>query len=276
MRKQPIFALATALLIVLLAISIFNTAAPISAKSILDQAYQAQTQTVPTQGIWHTRYSTYFDEHALPGNQGVGVVNERYEDLQTCDSRSVTSEAKTGKVIDVFARVGSWVYGPGTPNYAVDLTLGPLTVYHSPDDGTEVPCAQPTPVTMNDDDKAKFDQMRADANVTLVGQDTWSGGRTVYILRSPEQVRLLTQDNQAKLVDGTLTLYFDVKTYVLAGADESIMGSDGQPLLISSKRTVIDEILPSGTKIAWDLSDVQGINIVEDPTGAHRDTGARG
>jgi hypothetical protein len=40
-------------------------------------------------------------------------------------------------------------------------------------------------------------------------------------------------------------------------------------VLISSQRTLLDEILPADSTIAWDLTNLQGINIVEDPNGEH-------
>ena len=44
---------------------------------------------------------------------------------------------------------------------------------------------------------------------------------------------------------------------------------DGQEVLISSQRILADEILPAETRVAWDLSDLPGVKIVDDPGEEH-------
>jgi hypothetical protein len=52
---------------------------------------------------------------------------------------------------------------------------------------------------------------------------------------------------------------------------------DGKEILLSKSVYSTDEILPAGTPIHWDLSDIlNNINLVDDPGGTHRDDGARG
>jgi hypothetical protein len=67
---------------------------------------------------------------------------------------------------------------------------------------------------------------------------------------------------------GLVTFYFDVDTYQLLGNRVTIE-KDGKEVLVSSQRTLLDEILPAESNIAWDLSDLQGINVVDDPNGEH-------
>jgi len=44
---------------------------------------------------------------------------------------------------------------------------------------------------------------------------------------------------------------------------------DGKEIVISRQQIVLDETLPADSPIAWDLSDVQGVNIVDDKNGEH-------
>jgi hypothetical protein len=67
---------------------------------------------------------------------------------------------------------------------------------------------------------------------------------------------------------GLVTFYFDVDTYQLLGSRVTTE-KDGKEVVISTQKTLLDEILPANSNIAWDLSDLQGINIVEDPNGEH-------
>jgi hypothetical protein len=47
-------------------------------------------------------------------------------------------------------------------------------------------------------------------------------------------------------------------------------------VLFWEKLTSVYQILPVGSPIYWDVSDLKGITIIEDPDGIHRDNGARG
>lgn len=112
-----------------------------------------------------------------------------------------------------------------------------------------------------------FEKMRQDPQVELVGQEKWDNGHTVYVLRSQQEIKLLIEDEMTHPM-GLVTFYFDVDTYQLLG-NRVTMEKDGKEVLISSQQTLLDEILPTESNIAWDLSDLQSINIVEDPNGEH-------
>ena len=112
-----------------------------------------------------------------------------------------------------------------------------------------------------------FEKMRSDPQVELVGQETWDNGHTMHVLRSQQEIKLLV-NNEITHPMGLVTFYFDVHTYQLLGSRVT-MQKDGKEVLISSQRVVLDEILPAKSTIAWDLSDLRGINIVDDPNGEH-------
>jgi hypothetical protein len=100
--------------------------------------------------------------------------------------------------------------------------------------------------------------------VELVGKETWDNGHTVYVLQSQQEVKSFAENDPMGLV----TLYFDVDTYQLMGSSSSIE-KDGKEVLISRQQVLLDEVLPADSHVAWDLSDLQGINIIDDPNGEH-------
>ena len=75
---------------------------------------------------------------------------------------------------------------------------------------------------------------------------------------------------------GQITAYFDTNTYKYMGGNAATLDKDGKELTINKMFYSTEETLPAGSLIKWDLSDVKGINIIDDPDGVHRDSGARG
>jgi hypothetical protein len=69
---------------------------------------------------------------------------------------------------------------------------------------------------------------------------------------------------------GLVTMYFDAETYKQLGY-RMTMEKDGKEILLGSQKILVDEILPADTPVAWDLSDVQGITLVDDPERTHGD-----
>lgn len=262
MRKRFILAASVAVLVIaLVAVSMFKNVTPVSARAILDRAYQVQSQTTPTQGIRHIRVETYVNFQALPEGQSTRTVADSYLDLQTGNVRLVTTDSKTGKVLDAFAYDGSYTYSQGREGAGGS---DPLTIYRSPQN---LSLADQSRGGLSSKDM--FDQMRNDPNVQLVGQETWADGRTVYVLRSQGPVKVVVKD-RTQLPIGLRTIYFEVNTYQIIGSQET-MEQNGKELLISSQRQLVDEILPAGSSVAWDLSDVQGLSIVDDPNREHGD-----
>ena len=270
MRKGLVFATGAAVLVVALAaVFMFNNVTTVSARTILDRAARAQNEELPTQGILHIRFERFFNYEALPQDQVPSTIEDTYYDLGTCKTRKVNINSKTGVVGDVHSTDGTYVYGGF--NYDINAS-GPLSVYRSPNDPSKVSCESPSWWWMADKDS--FDQMLADPSVEFVGEETWEDGHKVYVLRSEIQSAKLAPD--AAPIPVQMYVYFDADTYKSLGGKEFITGDDGKQLLISEKLYTLDEILPADSPIKWDLSDVQGINIIDDPDGSHLDTGARG
>jgi hypothetical protein len=243
----------------------------VSARQILDRASRAQTQAAPTQGIEHIRSEICSNIEAK--EQGTTTIVESYSDPVSGNFRVVATDKESGKVLQVYAFDGSNAYNSDSMKDG-QPSEGPLTIYHSLQDRTSLMKRKFVSVTnrklnpaQDEESKFMFDKMRQDPQVELAGQETWANGHTVYVLRSQQEIKLLVE-NQMTHPMGLVTFYFDVDTYQLLG-NRVTMEKDGQEVLISCQQTLLDEILPAESNIAWDLSDLQGINIVDDPNGEH-------
>lgn len=259
-------ALAAVLVLAIVAIVAANTVTSVSAKEVLDRAYQAQSQSTPTEGISHIRNEIYSNYQALPEDQGMYTTIESYRDLQTGNFRNVTVDNKTGRVLDALAYDGSNTYSQdyGEENAnSSDL----LTIYRTPQG--QVAGLKPVKEAPAEDASNFFNKMRQDPNVQLLREETWEDGRTVYVLQSHQQVKTMVK-GQVELPLGKVTAYFDVNTYEQLGY-RMTMERDGEEILLGSQKILINETLPAGTNIAWDLSDVQGIVLVDDPNREHGD-----
>jgi hypothetical protein len=118
-----------------------------------------------------------------------------------------------------------------------------------------------------------FRQMRDDPNAELLGEETWIDGSKVYVLRSWQPVKALVDgkmDGNPELPMGWVTSYFDVETYRLVESRAAIE-RNGKEILVYSYRALVDEFLPSGSDVPWDLSDLGGIAIVDDSQGQYVD-----
>src|SRR5262249_5219816 len=150
--------------------------------------------------------------------------------------RRAIIDNQTGRVIDVFGYDGSNAYSSESTKSVL------LTVYRTPQNPPSTGIG--TLPNGNDglDTKALFDKMRSDPQVQLAGEEKWEDGRTVYVLRSEQPIRVLMA-NEAQSPSGIVDVYFDVDTYELVGNRVTIQ-KDGKELLIGLQRIVVDEILP--------------------------------
>lgn len=262
-RRVVLPAIAAVILLVFVAVFLAKNVTPVSAQAVLDKAYAAQKSSRPAPGIQHIRSEMYSNLEALPGDQGTDMISESYLDPQNGYARLVTFDKKSGKVIGAFAYDGTYAYSQEGGKDGISSE--PLTIHRSPQGETSVPVQRLSLSELNS--KNMFDQLRNDPDVRLVGQETWEDGRKVYALQSQQPVKLLIEDGTQQPV-GLVTVYFDVDTYKILG-NRVTMEKGGKELLISSQKVLTVETLPVGTSVAWDLSDLQGITIVDDPDLEH-------
>jgi hypothetical protein len=272
MKKRFLLAAGLIVMVVaVIAISTFTNVTQVSASSILNRAYQVQMRTLPAQGILHIRLERYFNYQGLPADQVAGTVEDTYYDLGSCKSRKVTLNSKTGAVMDVHAEDGTDVFGGFT--YDLDAP-GKLTVFRSPKDPDNENCYKP----VQRSDKEIFDQMRSDPIVELIGQETWGNGRSVYILRSQIKVdKLKMVRNELSPSTPAFTIaYFDTQTFQMVSGKQIYIDAASQEQVVWKYLYSVDEVLPAGSPVRWDISDVKDIQIIDDPDGSNRDSGARG
>jgi hypothetical protein len=275
-KKFTFTALAAVLVLSIVVAFMANNVTTVSAKEVLDRAYQVQTQPGTNQGIEHIRSEIYTNIEAK--EQGMDTIVESYSEPVSGNFRVVTTDKESGKVLQVSAFDGSNAYT--SDNLSDDQQNdGPLTVYRNPLDRNSLYLQKFTNGTdqklnpaLDTDAKNMFDKMRHDPAVELLDQETWDTGRTVYVLRSQQEIKLLVE-NEITHPLGWVTFYFDTETYQLLG-NRVTMEKDGQEMLISWQRVVVDEILTEESNIAWDLSDLQGLNIVDDLNHEHDKFGA--
>ncbi len=250
---------------------ILNNVTPVSAQVILDKAGAARaSERVPAQGIYHMRTQMYSNYHALPDGQGSDILLESYFDPQTGRQRAVTTDRKTGKVLEVYGQDGHFTYSldfsEGAQYVGED---GLLLVYRTPQERARLAGQKERLAGETPEAAELFNRLRSDPQVQFVGQETWENGQTVYVLRSQQPVKAAVDDG-AQPPMGEVVGYFDTQSYVMVG-NRAWVQKDGQKILIHSRQVLLMEILPEGSPVAWDLSDVQGITLVDDPQRVHGD-----
>lgn len=266
MRKRLLFTtLATVVIAIAAAVFMTRTATPVSAKEILQHAYTAQATENPTQGIDHIRSEFYSNAEALPGGEGWKTIVESYHDLASGSFRVVTIDSQSGKVALVMAQDGSNIY-TSQDDKVTPPGNGPLLIYRSPQNGANLGIQKRFQSSDRLELKATFDRIYNSPDVEFVGQETWETGQTVYALRSYQEVKAM-ENAQITHPMGFVTTYFDVATYAMLGSQVTFE-KDGQEVLLSSQRILADEILPAETHVAWDLSDLPGVKIVDDTSEA--------
>src|SRR5215212_1291097 len=139
MQKRSILSAAAGVLaLVTLVVFVARNVTPASAaRQILDRAYEAQTQTSPTQGIEHMRSEIYSNLEGVSEGQGTDTIVESYSDPVSGNFRVVTTDKKTGKVLQVYGFDGSNVYNSDNMKDG-QQNEDPLTVYHSLQDSTSL------------------------------------------------------------------------------------------------------------------------------------------
>jgi len=287
LQKRWIFSgLAGVIVLSALAILVVKNVTPVSAREILDRAYSAQS--TQSEGIRHTRIETYQNLCARLEGQGgtITTVMDSYLEPQTGYFRTVSTQAETGTVLEVFAFDGAHLYngqrsvdvkadppeqGPasGQKQAVCDQpfgsTDGPLTVYRGSQSSiAAADLPRGAGVETNDE---LFQKMHKDPDAKLLGEETWLDGRQVYVVRSWQPVKAVIEGS-TELPMGWVVSYFDKETYKMVESRATIE-RDGKDLLAYSYRVLADEILPAGSYRGWDLSDLQGIAIVDDPDGQH-------
>jgi hypothetical protein len=251
---------ALAVVALIAAVFVFNSATTVSAQQILDRASAAQSALNSAQGIWHVLFETYQNPEAIPGDKaGTKTLTEEYFDLSANRYRSITRDA-AGGILSVSASDGASSYSTNGP---IDASR---TVYRTPQsqrNGDKPYVADPATVA-----KAVFDQFHNNPRVKLEGKVTWTDGSQAYVLVNENYQTNKTADGQAEqTLIGTTRAVFNAQTYQLLEI-QTLVHKDGNDILINSIRYLANETLPAASPVNWSLGDLQGIAFADAPKAA--------
>jgi len=265
--RVPLTALVVLATLALISAWTLTRAAPVSASQVFERSVAAQQAAQAAEGIRHTRIKTYTNFDALPapkrgpGESATSLI-ESYFDPRTGKFRSLTTNAETGALVNAAAFDGTNLYSSQVRKGEAGTVRA---IYRTPQGkGVELQLARKGQSDALDE-KAVFEAARKDPGAELRGKETWEDGRTVYVIRA-QNIQAVKPIGGAESPPMVATLYFDSTTYALLGRDLAVVG-DGSETLVYSSRTLLDEILPASSAVAWDLSDLQGVKFIDDPKG---------
>jgi anti-sigma factor RsiW len=250
MQKRKILATGISVLtITVVAVLIFNNVTSVSAQQIIERASAAQARSVALQGVQHTLIEIYSNPQAVEG-AWTTILREIYADTSAGNYRYVDTD-ENGKVVTVSANDETYEY----------IKLETDTEIHRTRKETveQKPYA---PVSVSAEESL-FEQFRSNSHVELVGKEK-RDGRDVYVLANRNfQTQKLSNGQEEKTYTGTVTMVFDAKTYDLLES-ETTTYKDNKEVVIEKVRFLVDETLPAGTTVFWDMSDLKDVTIVDD------------
>lgn len=246
---------AAAAALVLVGYFVLNPATPVSAQEIIEKAQAAEAAKSQQKGVLHMR-TAFVLNIPQPGDP---MTTESYLNIETSQYRDVTRNDQTGNPASVSGFDGTYLYSSDAAAVST-----PLTVYKSPAPDGWAKTYDYTPGGQVNEE-AIFEQLKQADNVQYLGKEKWVDGRDVYVIRASVDASKL-KARGAEVSNAYSVLYFDAKTYQMV---ETKLGSDenGSEKLISDTKILVDEVLPASTSIAWDLSDLKGIALADDPNG---------
>jgi hypothetical protein len=262
MQRSFVIPIVGALILAAFGFFFFNqNAQPVSAKQILEKAYEVQKKQRPASGISHIQAESFYNLEANEDSKaGTRTVFDNYYDLQTGNLRNVVTNVDSGKITEVFGYDGEFTYSSRyTEGKQSDE---PLIVYRSPQSKEKVIGLDSNTDGSSISAEQMFNSMRDDPNITLDTKETSIDGKPVYVLLSNRPVKTVIK-GEAGTQSGTSRMVFDAKTYQLLETDSSIE-KNGKDILVHSFKYLKNEILPADSRVAWDMSDLQGIKLVDD------------
>jgi hypothetical protein len=260
MQKQKILATGMSVLaIAVVAVLIFKNVTSVSAQQILERAAAAQSAVEGGGGIWHTLIEVHKNPKAIEGYQaGTTTTMETYTETSTGNYRFTETDVN-GRLLEISAN-------DGTFNYFMMRDAGhvsdPLTVHRTPMSQDDIR-KRASGGDSSDVAESLFEHYKSNPRVELKGKENWDG-RQVYVLVDPNfQTSKLPNGQEEKTFTGTMQMVFDAKTYELLESQTTVF-KNGKEIVIEKVKFLVDETLPSETKVAWDLSDLQGVTFVDD------------
>ncbi len=238
-----------------------QTVTPVSAKQILDKAYEVHQMTAQAGGISHLKVERYFNPDMQEGKEaGFRMVVEHYTDYKTGNYRMVEYSLPEMKVTYVAGYDGNNTYSSKRLERSKKTEI--LTVYRSPQSRDRVAGLDNLGPTFSPE--AEFDSIRNDPKIRLESEQVLSDGRKAYVLEAIHPADSFKING--KVVEGDAHLermIFDAKTYELLETVTFVKKSNKE-IILSSLRFLVRETLPSGSEVNWAMSDLKGISFVDD------------
>ena len=238
-----------------------QTVTTVSAKQILDKAYEVHQLTAQADGISHMKVERYFNPDLQEGKDaGFRMASEIYTDYKTGNYRKVEYSLPEMKVISVAGYDGENTYSsiPLDKSHKGDI----LTVYRSPQSRDRVAGLDNLGPTFSAEEQ--FDSIRNDPKISLESEKVQNDGRKIYILVANHPAESFRINGKVTEGDAHLErMIFDAKSYELLET-ETLIKKNGKEFILSSLRFLVRETLPADARINWDLSDLKGISLVDD------------
>ena len=132
MQRSLVIPIVGALILAAFGFFFFSqNAKPVSAKQILEKAYEVQKAQRPSSGISHIQAESFYNLEAKEdSNAGTRTIFDNYYDLKTGNLRNVVTDVVSGKITEVFGYDGEFTY---SSRYSEGKQSDePLIVYRSP------------------------------------------------------------------------------------------------------------------------------------------------
>jgi len=237
---------------------------PVSAKQVLEKAYEANKPAVMDKGISHMVVEIFHNNTMEEGkNAGTRMLRETYTDFGTGNLRTVQYALPDKKIMDVFGYDGEYTYSTqhSENGKAADI----LTVYRSPQSREKVTDLDAGQRTL--DAEEMFKQLRSAPDVKLETPKELLDGKKTIILLSTHSLAISesssTHKNSITFDRVSSKMIFDAGTYKLLEITNTAKKNDKE-FVISSTKYITNEVLPAESPVEWDFSDLTGIKLVDD------------
>ncbi|HEX7557520.1 MAG TPA: zf-HC2 domain-containing protein [Leptolinea sp.] len=243
----------------------YKNVTPVSAKQILEKAYEVQKAANLATGISHIKVERYSNYEAKEGKDaGITSILENYTDYQTGNYRLVEYFSPEMKVRHVDGYDGKFTY---SSDY-LDRTRKDetLVVYRSPQSREKLSVLDDMGPIFSAEET--FEAMRMDPKITLESMMSSSDGKKAYVL-----VAVHTMDKQYFNINGKVSvleggtsrerMVFDASTYELLETETTVK-KDGNEIITNSLVFLTREALPKDARVIWDMTDLKGIKLEDD------------
>lgn len=236
----------------------------VSAKQVLEKAYEVNKSDVLEKGISHMVIEIFHNNKMEEGEKaGTRMLVETFNNFQTGNQRTVQYSLPERKIIDVFGYDGEFTYS--ADHSEKNKTADALTVYRSPQSREKVVDLDAGQHTF--DAEAMFKQFRSAPDVTLETPKELVDGRKTYVLLSSQSLKVSesseSQKNSIAFDRISSKMVFDAETYKLLEITNTAK-KDGKEFTIGSTKYITNEVLPVESPVKWDFSDLTGIKLVDD------------